>query len=243
MLIWKTQTLNVNVASVRYRALLPMKYLAKPLMAKGIEQTIVGSIDAVTLTPETTAVIFVKSFRDQDVETCRQTHYLGAPIILDLCDNIFIAEYATDNEYVPAKNFRKMARYAAAIVTTGDALKAQIEEVLVPLNITVPVIVIPDPSEQLVDIDDAFRTNRVQRLLNLQVRPAGRRLRAIVGKTIWVAKTLLSPVTQSVKGRLGMAQNRDSDADILSRQKALALATFGLSTKWQSDAQQEGDRA
>ena len=26
---------------------------------------------------------------------------LGAPIILDLCDNIFIAEYATDNEYVP----------------------------------------------------------------------------------------------------------------------------------------------
>ena len=237
MLIWKTQTLNVNVASLRYRALLPMKYLAKPLARKGIAQTIVGSIDPVTLTPETTAIIFVKSFRDQDVETCRQTHYLGVPIILDLCDNIFIAEYATDSDYVPAKNFRKMARYADAIVTTGDALKVQIEAAVAPLNIAATVIVIPDPSEQLTDIDDVFRSTRIQRLWSLQVRPAQRRVRAAIGKTIWLVRTLVSLAKRSIEKRLGIAQNTDCEADLLSQQRALAAITFGLSYRWQSDWQ------
>ena len=126
MLIWKTQTLNVNMASVRYRCLLPLRYLSK----QGIEQSIFGGADPVNVMPQTKAIVFVKSFRNQDVKTCERVHRLGVPIILDLCDNIFIENYAADNNYVPAKNFLLMAQQAAAIVTTGETLKGEVEKAL-----------------------------------------------------------------------------------------------------------------
>ena len=225
MLIWKTQTLNVNVASLRYRCLLPLKYLTQPLAQRGIAQTIVGGADPVPLTPKTSAIIFVKSFRDHDLETCKQAHYLGTPIILDLCDNIFIADYAADSKYVPAKIFRQMAQYAAAIVTTGEALKEQIEialakplsEEIAPLNVTPPIIVIPDASETLVDLDNALRTMRWQRLLSLKIRPVQRRLRAEhrrlritnyrKAKSL-IRVALLSPAKKQVKRILGILEEK-----------------------------------
>lgn len=170
MLIWKTQTLNANIASLRYRCLLPLKYLAN----KGVAQVIYGGVDSIELTAKTDAIIFVKSFQDRDVTTCRQAAELGVPIILDLCDNIFIPGYATDSSYVPADNFRLMAQQASAIVTTGEALKAEVERALAeplpgriaPLNI--PITVIPDGCETQLDLADAFRTTQ-RRWLNAQV--------------------------------------------------------------------------
>lgn len=217
MLIWKTQTLNVNVASLRYRCLLPLKYLTQPLAQQGIEQTIVGSADPVPLTPETTAIIFVKSFRDHDLETCEQAHHLGTPIILDLCDNIFIADYAADSQYVPAKNFRQMAQYAIAIVTTGEALKAQIEtalakpfpERIAPLNITTPIIVIPDASETLADIEYACRTTRWQRLWSLKIRPAQRRLRS-APRRLRAIQGQLRTAQKRLRGRYSKAKSLKS---------------------------------
>ncbi|MGB3765870.1 MAG: hypothetical protein WA947_04885 [Phormidesmis sp.] len=180
MLIWKTQTLNVNMASVRYRCLLPLRYLSK----QGIEQSIFGGADPVNVMPQTKAIVFVKSFRNQDVKTCERVHRLGVPIILDLCDNIFIENYAADNNYVPAKNFLLMAQQAAAIVTTGETLKGEVEKALAeplsgsfaPRNIAVPIVVIPDGSETLSDIDYAFRNTRWQRLKSLVLRPTKNRL-------------------------------------------------------------------
>ena len=151
MLIWKTQTLDANLASLRYRCLLPFKYLAR----KGISQHIYGGTDPVKLTANTDAIVFVKSFRDEDVETCDRAAQLGVPIILDLCDNIFIPDYAADSRYVPADNFRQMAQKASAIVATGTTLKAAIETAIAPLN--TPVVVIPDGCETQADLSNAFR--------------------------------------------------------------------------------------
>ena len=183
MLVWKTQTLNVTMASLRYRCLLPLRYLSQ----QGISSTICAGGEPPELTPHTQALIFVKSFRDEDVATCEQAYQLGVPVILDLCDNIFIDEYAADNDYVPANNFRLMAQRAAAIVTTGEAMKAEVERAIfcekrpekgsgkegekggaiAPPNSAVPVVVIPDGNETLEDIKFAFRSTRWRRLSSL----------------------------------------------------------------------------
>lgn len=185
MLVWKTQTLNVTVASLRYRCLLPLRYLGR----QGVGSVICAGTDPVALTPSTQAIIFVKSFRDEDVAACEQAYRLGVPIILDLCDNIFVDEYAAGNNYVPAKNFRLMAMRAAAIVTTGTAMKAEIESAIASINSSLnpslnplftpapPVVVIPDGNETLEDIDFAFRATRWQRLESLVRRRIIKRIR------------------------------------------------------------------
>jgi hypothetical protein len=178
MLVWKTQTLNVNVASLRYRALFPLQYLQR----LGLRSAIYSGADPVLLSAEVTAVIFVKSFLAEDVATCEQAYQLGVPIILDLCDNIFIEEYAADSHYVPAQNFRVMAQRAAAIVTTGEALRAAVERYLASFGSEVPVVVIPDGNETLADIQAAFDSTRQQRL--------SRGMRQLLKKLRWPAKAL-----------------------------------------------------
>jgi hypothetical protein len=197
MLVWKTQTLNVNVASLRYRALLPLRYLQR----LGLRSVIYSGADPVALSPEATAIIFVKSFLAEDVATCEQAYQLGVPIILDLCDNIFIEEYATDSRYVPAQNFRVMAARAATIVTTGEALKAAVERYLASFGLEVPVVVIPDGNETLADIQAAFDSTRQQRLsrgmwqLLKKLQWPAKALRRSYGRP----KRLMSPVKQLLK--------------------------------------------
>ena len=197
MLIWKTQTLNVNVASVRYRCLLPLRYLAKG----GVHQTICGGADPVKITPQTEAIVFVKSFRNQDIDTCKQAKRLGVPIILDLCDNIFIEEYALGKDYVPADNFRSMVQQAAAIVTTGEALKKEIERAIAPLNASIPIVIIPDGNETLSDIDEAFRITRVQRLISLVLRPATKRLTKPFRRTYAAISRLRAKMRKAIRQR------------------------------------------
>ena len=228
-LIWKVQTLNVNVASLRYRCLLPLRYLSKATAKSGVKQVIVGGADPVNQALENATVIFVKSFHDHDVETCQRVYQSGASVILDLCDNIFIAEYAAgNNEYVPADNFKRMAPFAAAIVTTGEALKAEVKQAIAPLNLTIPIVVIPDASETLADIDETFRATRVQRLVSLRIRPIARRAQAIYGKTVWAIKTVLRPAVRQVKDSLQIPRDQTDENDRLVKEKAIAL----LSGRW-----------
>lgn len=160
MLIWKAQTVNVNIASLRYRCLFPLRYLNQ----LGIESIVCSNQEPLEVSAKTEAIIFVKSFRDQDVITCERAYQLGVPVILDLCDNIFIDGYAPNSCYVPAQNFRVMARRATAIVTTGEALKAAVEDFLRPLVGEVYVVAIPDGSETLDDIDYSVRMTQWRRL-------------------------------------------------------------------------------
>ena len=161
MLVWKVQTLNLNVASLRYRCLLPLRYLAEC----GVESDIYGDDDPVKLTPHTEALIFVKSFYPFDVETCKRAHRMGIPIIIDICDNIFIDEYSANKSYVLADNFRLMAEMATAVVATGSAMKAEVEAAIVSLPKRPTVVIIPDGSESISDIAFAIRATRRKRLI------------------------------------------------------------------------------
>lgn len=157
MLVWKTQTRNVNVASLRYRCLLPVHYLTK----LGVSSVLSTTKEPSKITADARAVIFVKSFHRNDVAACEQAYQLGVPIILDICDNIFIEEYAPDCGYVPADNFRRMAKMATAIVATGSAMKAAVARAIAQTEPggakPPPIFVIPDGSESLSDIRYALR--------------------------------------------------------------------------------------
>ena len=162
MLIWKTQALDPTIASVRYRCIFP----ARALEQRGMPSFIYGKRYPLPLHRNLKAIIFAKSFTDEDVQICQAAGRLGIPIILDLCDNIFIDNYGQGitQAYSPKTNFLKMAQGAAAIVTTGSALKQIIEQ---HIEVDCPVWVIPDGCETLADVEYALNVNIWQRWLTL----------------------------------------------------------------------------
>ena len=162
MLIWKTQALDPTIASVRYRCIFP----ARALEERGVTSLVYGRRYPLPLHQNLKAIIFVKSFTDEDVQACQAASRLGIPIILDLCDNIFIDNYGQGitQAYSPKTNFLKMAQRAAAIVTTGPVLKQVIEQ---HIDANCPVWVIPDGCETLADVEYALQVNIWRRWLTL----------------------------------------------------------------------------
>lgn len=163
MLIWKTQSLDSTIASVRYRCMLPSQALEK----KGIQSLIYGRRYPLPLHSSAQAIIFVKSFSNDDVKSCRTAHKLGIPIILDLCDNIFIDNYGQGITQLdlPKDNFLEMAKWSTAIVTTGPELKLVIEKYLDKRHC--PVWIIPDGCETLEDVSYSLKINTRKRWLDL----------------------------------------------------------------------------
>ena len=219
MLVWKVQTLNINVASLRYRCLFPLRYLRD----RGIPSQIFGGMDTVKLTAQTRAIVFVKSFHHVDVETCERAYQQGIPIILDICDNIFIDGYGADSDHIPSENFRLMAQRAAAIVTTGSAMSAEVEAMLSScLPKTVPdslfgrrpiVVTIPDGSESLQDIQASLRytqqKKRAKRIkLTFRPRKVARSLYKAARKLYKEGRRKAKVVFYGAKGRIGKVLRR-----------------------------------
>ena len=88
---WKVFRYSPRVASVRYRCILPMLALADSGW-----RSIVFEEGEALLETSLSALIFVKSFSKSDLALARRLHARGVPIILDLCDNIFVEGYAVD---------------------------------------------------------------------------------------------------------------------------------------------------
>jgi glycosyltransferase involved in cell wall biosynthesis len=162
MLIWKTNTSSARTASYRYRCLLPVQHLAK----SGYSSVIYSRAERVYCPHRAAALVFMKSFTNEDVNTCQLAVNKGIPVILDLCDNIFIDEYAEerDLDYSPRENFRTMAAISSAIVTTGPALKQAIEAFVADPP---PVWVIPDGCETLADVHYALALKDWRRRLEI----------------------------------------------------------------------------
>ena len=146
MLFWKVKSENLTVASLRYRCLLPVKYLA----SQRYQSIIYSNKDEVKfhLTPK--AIIFVKSFSNHDYKLAQHAKEQNIPIILDLCDNIFADGYAETSKTKPADNFRRMVQIASMIITTGISLKSIIED---QLTLSIPIYIIPDANETIADFN------------------------------------------------------------------------------------------
>ena len=146
MLFWKVKSENLTVASLRYRCLLPVKYLA----SQGYQSIIYSNKDEIQFYLTPTAIIFVKSFSNHDFKLAQKAKDKNIPIILDLCDNIFADGYAETSKNKPADNFIRMVQIASVIITTGVSLKSIIED---QLTLSVPIHIIPDANETIVDFN------------------------------------------------------------------------------------------
>lgn len=175
---WKVSTLASNIASVRYRAVIPMLALESTgvrsrLFSSGLE----SNLDGVDV------LVIVKSFTADDLRLAQLAAAKGTRVVYDLCDNIFIGDYASRRHGVtPAQMFLSIADHASCVVVTTEPL-AEVVRAQVP---NVPVVVIPDGIETLSlakrisrVLRDAVAFERAQRLRIVQqrVRNVVRRVR------------------------------------------------------------------
>jgi glycosyltransferase involved in cell wall biosynthesis len=124
---WKVNALSARIASVRYRALLPMLALE----GAGVRSHVFADARFAGLA-ELDALVIVKSFTAEDLRLAQEARARGIPVLLDLCDNIFIPGYGGRRKGpTPAQVFVAMAEHAVCIVTTteplADVIRAHVE--------------------------------------------------------------------------------------------------------------------
>ncbi len=162
MLIWKTNSFDVKIASVRYRCLLPSRYLE----SRGYKSCFHSGNNPIDFSrkSDSDVLIFVKSFTPYDLYLSKKAKEAGIPIILDICDNIFIDEYTSKYKFKPSQIFKEMSEVASAIVTTGVALKDKIQT---EVNSSIPIFIVPDANETVEDINYAIFIYKWGRWLKL----------------------------------------------------------------------------
>lgn len=162
MLIWKTNSFDIKIASVRYRCLLPSRYLE----LNGYKSFFYAGNNPINFNnkSDSDVLIFVKSFTPYDLSLAKKAKEAGVPVILDICDNIFIDEYVSKSQFKHSEVFKQMSEVASAIVTTGVALQNIIRT---QVNPSVPIFIVPDANETVEDIKYALYIGRLGRWLRL----------------------------------------------------------------------------
>lgn len=136
---WKVSTLNLALASVRYRAMLPLLALE----CFGVKCKIVTKSSRSGLAGLDVLVI-VKSFTTDDLWLAQEAAELKIPVIFDLCDNIFVEQYGGEKHISPKDVFFLIARVANAIVVTTEPLATVVRE---RIGGRIPVYIVPDGIE------------------------------------------------------------------------------------------------
>lgn len=134
---WKVAKLSLNVANVRYRALLPVLALQEASRkCRVFADHDCSNLDGLSL------LVIVKGLVPGDLELARVAYERGIPVVLDLCDCIFVENYGGTNYSVPpAQVFLAMAQFASAVVVPTEPLAAVVRG---QINHGIPVFVIPD---------------------------------------------------------------------------------------------------
>jgi glycosyltransferase involved in cell wall biosynthesis len=117
-LAWIAATTDPNVASFRYRCMVP----AWALGELGHESTVF--VDEMPEADQFDALIAVKNAGDRLGDVARRFRAQGKPVFLDLCDNVFIPGYAQRRgPELSADAVRGLAAYATALITPNSALE------------------------------------------------------------------------------------------------------------------------
>lgn len=160
---WVVDSIDYDIASFRYRSLIPSYALA----AAGIESIFVTA-DHVSIS-DADIFVFIKAFGQEHLELANALHHAGRPYILDLCDNIFGSKYASKRHAGDPRNFMQMARFASAIVVTCDALADIVGQHLAQDR---RAFVIPDAAFSLKDHSQLFDWYAAMQLACKQNRQA-----------------------------------------------------------------------
>lgn len=129
---WCVSALSMDVASVRYRALLPLLALE----AQSHRSQLFTPDDPVDL-DTLDVVILVKTFNLQSLELAYACKARNIPVLIDLCDNVFVEGYGKDKLL---RHFLDIAQLATAMVVTTEPL-AQFVRARLPALV---IHVIPD---------------------------------------------------------------------------------------------------
>lgn len=116
--VWKLPSLSWNIASTRYRALLP----ALGLDSVGIRSIFTASA-RIDLLLEARALVIVKSFSQSDVFLAEEAKRRNVPVFFDLCDNIFVPGYRGKSEITPAAVFDQLLPLCSAVIVPTAALR------------------------------------------------------------------------------------------------------------------------
>lgn len=136
---WKVQKLTAGIASVRYRALLPMLALESVDVQNRIfSSSLELNLDGLD------ALVIVKSFTPDDLFLAQHAASRGIRVLIDLCDNIFLGNYGKSaGKTSPAQIFDAIATQADAIVVTTEPLAAIVRQRISHVQVSV----IPDGIE------------------------------------------------------------------------------------------------
>ena len=133
---WKVASLDPSLASVRYRAILPSTLLESVgVQSKWFSRSSVKTLQGIDV------LVVVKSLTEEDVLLVEEATWRGIPVVLDLCDNIFVPGYLGRGNVPPADNFMAMAKHAVAITASTETLAA---EIICRIGKQPRVFVIPD---------------------------------------------------------------------------------------------------
>lgn len=144
VIVWKTGTASLRIASVRYRCMLPAMLLEE----SGYRSLILERGETLRSLHGVCAVILVKTFSREDLRFAERAHRAGIPVVLDLCDNIFVPGYGGELMSRWAF-FGDIARLASVIVTTNGALTREVMA-RVPGVATTEIV---DPLERRDDVE------------------------------------------------------------------------------------------
>lgn len=140
VIAWKVLALRMDMASVRYRSVYP----ALALRQMGYRSIFLQEGDRVFGYSKLAAFVFVKSFSRKDLELASTLHHKHIPIILDLCDDVFVDGYVSDPENGAFACFRQLCDLAAALVTPTAELANRLA---LMARADLPIVVIPDQLE------------------------------------------------------------------------------------------------
>ena len=192
---WKVASLSFSMASVRYRAMLPLLALehdgfqCRVFSDAGSEQLL--GLDL---------LVIVKSFSSDDFALAQQAVARGIPVVLDLCDNIFISSYgasALAPRTSPAHMFLAMARMASALVVTTEPLAQAVRSRLdtpVPVHVVADGLETPDAMEQM--------RSRLAKAIVGQRKSLAQKIRRRVMRLVRRAQTLRSAAMVPLTKRL-----------------------------------------
>ena len=136
---WKLSTLSGKMASVRYRALLPILALRQAQVQSTVFSTgLESNLDGLD------ALVVVKSFTADDIFLVQRARERGIRVLFDLCDNIFLPSYRAEKaDLRPAQVLEAMAPSLDAVVVTTEPLAQAVRREFPAVD----VVIIPDGIE------------------------------------------------------------------------------------------------
>lgn len=183
--------IDPEMASFRYRALWPSKAICE----QGEKCLITNDPSRVKFTKSVHGIVFTKSFNEQSIKIAWQAHKSEVPIILDLCDNIFVPDYLNSHKgLMMVMCFKAMAEMAQAIIVPTQALKAVVQKELdckIP-----PVHVVADCVESKED---------VQRLINVLAKADSSTQNIKLASSLMAARKHGRPTTSKNKTKKAAA--------------------------------------